>query len=103
MINLKYYKQLPLTKKVSKIKYYSRNGEEQLIIYNNSFVLELSIEFSNIDLSIDNGSKKENYRNSKLISDLTKREIDSVFAQECEVKLKIKELDHIFYDIFKKI
>ena len=100
MSYIKYNQELSQTKKNSKIRYFSRNGEEQIMIYYDDIIFEISVEFSSIDLVIEYKNNRCNYKDSLLIPKHMKEKINIIIMEDLDVRIKLKKLDFVFIELF---
>ncbi len=87
-------------KQFGKKEYFGRNGEEQLIFTNDKLVLEIINCDGNLDLAIENGGKKTNYKDSTFLSFNQIEQIKSIINSVMPLKIKCRSLANLLITIF---
>ena len=80
-----------------KFKYCSCNDEEIISLHGkNGLVFEISIESNYMDLIVENGKVRENYRVSAIFTKVEQEEINRIFNSLYSTETKLEQLNIFF-------
>ena len=87
-------------KQLGRKEYYFRNGEEEIYFFNHELQIEIISTNNNIDLIINSGETRDNYRKSKSIPENCKKEISRIIDSFLITADKCKKISQILLEIF---
>lgn len=88
-------------KQLGRKKYYFRNGEEEIYFSNKCLEIEIVNINNSIDLIISHNGCRDNYLNSKSLSNTCKNDIDSILNSYISTDIKCKKIAQILLEVFK--